>query len=78
MGRIRKWEGCLCDMVEMVGELSPGTYLVVQWLRHCTPNAGGLGSIPGQGIRSPMLQLKIPCATNETWCSQMYNLKNIC
>ena len=23
------------------------TSLVVQWLRLCTPNAGGLGSIPG-------------------------------
>ena len=28
-----------------------------------TPNAGGSGSIPGQGTRSPMLQLKIPRAT---------------
>ena len=32
----------------------PGTSLVVQWLRLCTPNAGGLGSIPGQGSRSHM------------------------
>ena len=31
-----------------------GTSLVVQWLRLCTPNAGGLGSIPGQGTRSHM------------------------
>ena len=29
-----------------------GTSLVVQWLRLHTPNAGGLGSIPGQGTRS--------------------------
>ena len=28
------------------------------WLRLCTPNAGGLGSIPGQGTRSHMPQLK--------------------
>ena len=35
-----------------------GTSLVVQWLRLCTPNAGGSGSIPGQGTRSHMLQLK--------------------
>ena len=27
------------------------TSLVVQWLRLCTPNAGGPGSIPGQGTR---------------------------
>ena len=39
---------------------SLGTFPVVQWLRLCTPNAGGPGSIPGQGIRSHMLQLKIP------------------
>ena len=36
-----------------------GTSLVVQWLRLCTPNAGVPGSIPGQGTRSHMLQLKV-------------------
>ncbi|TEA39970.1 hypothetical protein DBR06_SOUSAS2910009, partial [Sousa chinensis] len=43
------------------------TSLVVQQLTLHAPNAGGLGSIPGQGIRSRlrqlrvrMLQLKIP------------------
>ena len=30
--------------------------LVVQWLRLCAPNAGDLGSIPGQGTRSHTLQ----------------------
>ena len=30
------------------------TSLVVQWLKLHTPNAGGLGSIPGQGTRSHM------------------------
>ena len=29
-----------------------GTSLVAQWLRLRTPNAGGPGSIPGQGTRS--------------------------
>ncbi|TEA28249.1 hypothetical protein DBR06_SOUSAS3310030 [Sousa chinensis] len=33
---------------------SEGTSLVVQWLRLHAPNAGGLGSIPGQGTRSHM------------------------
>ncbi|TEA40834.1 hypothetical protein DBR06_SOUSAS19710043, partial [Sousa chinensis] len=33
--------------------------LVVQWLRLHAPNAGGLGSIPGQGTRSPMPQLRV-------------------
>ena len=34
------------------------TSLVVQWLRLCDPNAGGLGSTPGEGTRSHMLQLR--------------------
>ena len=33
-----------------------GTSLVVQWLRFCAPNAGGLGLIPGQETKSCMLQ----------------------
>ena len=35
-----------------------GTSLVVQWLRLRAPNAGGLGSILGQGTRSRMPQLR--------------------
>lgn len=31
---------------------SRGTSLIVQWLRPLAPNAGGMGSIPGQGARS--------------------------
>ena len=31
---------------------------MVQWLRFRAPNAGGLGSIPGQGTRSRMPQLR--------------------
>ena len=34
------------------------TPLVVQWLRLHAPNAGGPGSIPGQGTRSRMPQLR--------------------
>ena len=55
-----------------------GTSLVIQWLRLHTPNAGGPGSILGQGTRSHMpqlrvriLQLKIPHASVKTWCSQI-------
>ena len=36
---------------------SVGISLVVQWFH--APNAEGLGSIPGQGTRSHMPQLKI-------------------
>ena len=32
---------------------------MVQWLRLCTHNAGGPGSIPGQGMRSNTLQLRV-------------------
>ena len=31
-----------------------GTSLIVQWLRLLSPNAGGPGSIPSHGTRSPM------------------------
>ena len=34
-----------------------GTSLVGQWLRLCALNAGGLGSVPGQGTRSHTPQL---------------------
>ena len=39
------------DLLAAQGTLksSPGTSLVVQRLRLCAPNAGGQGSIPGQG-----------------------------
>ena len=36
-----------------------GTSLVVQWLRLHDPNAGTSGSIPGQGTRSRMAQLRV-------------------
>ena len=40
---------------------------MVPWLRPHTPNAGDMGSIPGQGT-------KISCTT---WCSQKKVTKNI-
>ena len=55
-----------------------GTSLLVQWLTLHAPNAGDQGSIPGQGTRSHMLQLrarmpqlKIPQAATETRHSQI-------
>ena len=41
-------------------KLTLGIALVVQWLRLHAPNAGGMGSIPCQGIGSHMPQLKDP------------------
>ena len=32
--------------------------LMVQWQRLWAPNTGGLGSVPAQGTRSHMLQLR--------------------
>ena len=46
-------------MVWCLKHLRIGTSLVVHWLRHCTPNAGGPGSIPGQGTRFHVLQLRV-------------------
>ena len=43
----------------------PGTSLMVQWLRLHASNAGGAGSIPDQGTRSHMPQLKIPHASTK-------------
>ena len=45
-------------VAQMVKNPPAGTSLVVQWLRPCAPNAGGPGSIPGQGTRSHVLQLR--------------------
>ena len=42
--------------------VSSGTALVVQWVRTCAPNAGGLRSIPGCATRSCMQQLRCPRA----------------
>ena len=47
------------------------TSLVAQWLRPCVPNAGGPSSIPGQGTRSYIIQLKIPHAATKIRCNQI-------
>ena len=52
-------------------EARKGTSLVVQRLRHRLSKCRVLGSIPGQGTRSHMLQLKISHAATQTWCSQI-------
>ena len=36
-----------------------GTSMVAQWLRLCVANAGGLGSIPDQGTRPHVLQVRV-------------------
>ena len=52
-------------------DVSFGASLVVQWLKLHSPNAGGPGSIPGQGIRSHTPQLRILHFAAKTWCSQI-------
>ena len=39
---------------------------MVQWLRVHAPNAGGLGSVPGQGTRFHKLQLSLRATTERT------------
>ena len=39
--------------------LGPGSSLAGQWLTHWAPNAGGPGSVLGQGTISHMLQLRV-------------------
>ena len=55
-----------CKQIYQQQKTVPGISLVVQWLRLCVPNAGVLGSIPGQRTRSHMLKLKIPNAKMKT------------
>ena len=42
-----------------IKKLKSRTSLVVQWLRLCTPKAGAPGSIPAQGTRSHVPQLRV-------------------
>ena len=44
---------------------------MVWWLRFRAPSAGSPGSIPGQGTRSRMPQLRLPHAETKTWHSQL-------
>ena len=46
-----------------------GTFLVVKWLRLCASNAGGQGSVPGQGTKIPEPQLS-PCAATTEFVLQ--------
>ena len=47
-----------CNFSSYHQEFHLRTSLVVQWLRLCAPRVGNLGSIPSQGTRSHMLQLR--------------------
>ena len=43
-----------------------GSFLVVQWLGLCISTAEGMGSIPVQGTKIPLV----------TWCGQKKNKRN--
>ena len=51
---------------QLLWKSSYGVFLVVQWLRLCSPNVVGKCSIPRQGTRSYVAQLKIPCVATKT------------
>ena len=56
---VRQWVcGRKTECSGEILEVKSGTSLVVQWLRLRASNAGGLGSIPGQGTRSHVPQLR--------------------
>ena len=75
---MRRWEHLqTCFMIQELLISKPkqkqkwwGTSLVVQWLRLHAPNAGCLGSIPGQGT-------KIPYATTKTWYNKIYSFSSV-
>ena len=58
LGRV--WKDSQDQAYSLVDKTSDngGTSLLIQWLELQGPNAAGLGSIPGQGSRSHMLQLR--------------------
>ena len=58
--------------------VSVQTSLVVPWLRLHTPNAGGPRSIPSQGTRFHMLQLKEPACHNKDWRSFLLQPWPVC
>ena len=82
-----KFQSVVGMVARVLQKFLPGTSLMVQWLRLCALNVGGLGSIPGQATRSHMLQLTVRTlqlktlyataktwgATAETWHSQKQN-----
>ena len=57
-----------CEVICAKGN-ETGTSLVAQWLRLCTPNTGGPGSVPGRGTRVHMPQLEILHDAAKTRCS---------
>ena len=67
MGQVSTWRryglGCLRILYRWIcieTITSRGVYLEVQWLRLCAVNAGGTGSIPGQGTK----------ISHSMWCGQ--------
>ena len=77
MSQAWQWPGLARPLPGQIAQLSlmlacslkqgPQTSLVVQWLRLCTPNAGGTGLIPGQGTKVP----------HAAWCSQKYKERKV-
>ena len=69
------WQATVHGLVKIWTQLSTSRSkmrdsLVVYWLRLHAPNARGLGSIPCQGTRSHMLQVKIlhACHNKDSLC----------
>ena len=54
------YKQCIIDYKHIKAYIKlEGTSLMAQWLSLHAPKAASLGSIPGQGTRSHMLQLRV-------------------
>ena len=61
----------------ITSEVWEGTSLLVQWVRLCVPNAGGPGSIPGQGTKAHMPQLRLGTALKKKKKKEVWGKKNL-
>ena len=68
-------ESSLRKRTEEDKDIEVGYFPGGPWLRFCAPNAGSIASIPGQGTRSHVPQLKILHARTNTWYSQINKYK---
>ena len=53
-------------------EMQAAIFLVVQWVRLCPSNAGGMGSIPGWGTK---IQHAVQCGQKHKWPNKIKILK---
>ena len=70
-GQGRGW-GVAATVLNFKDHIHTGLPLVVQWLRLCALNAGGTGSIPGQG---PKILHAVRCSKKQNYVHAMASIK---